>query len=65
MERRQIHARLDPRAWEAWDRWLTREGVTLSAALEAFGRELAEGRAPPVRVARRARVIDRERGSLR
>jgi hypothetical protein len=65
MPRRQVHARLDPVSAAAWDRWLTREGVTFSAVLEALGREIAEGRNPSKRVVRLARSIDRMRGSRR
>lgn len=65
MERRQVHARLDEPTAAAWERWLTREGVTLAAVLEALGREIGAGRAPSKRVVTLARKIDRERGSRR
>ena len=65
MSRRQVHGRLDDEAWTAWDRWLTREGLTFSAALEALGREMAAGHPPAKRVVELARKIDRERASRR
>jgi hypothetical protein len=63
MPRRQVHARLDDDAAAAWDRWLTREGLTFSGALEAIGREIAAGRPPSSKVVKLARQIDRERNS--
>jgi hypothetical protein len=63
MARRQVHARLDDEAAEAWDRWLTEEGLTFSAALESIGREIAAGRPPPQRVVKLARQIDRARSN--
>lgn len=65
MPRRQVHARLDEPAAEAWDRWLTAEGLTFSAALESIGREIAAGRPPSQRVVALARRIDRDRNSRR
>lgn len=65
MSRRQVHARLDEAAADAWDRWLTVEGLTFSAALESLGREIAAGRPPSKKVVALARRIDRERNSRR
>lgn len=62
MER--ISARLTDGAAGAWDRTCTREGVTLTALLEALGQAIALDRwHPPVTVVTAAKQIDRERRS--
>ena len=58
MEKRMLRGRVDEATGRAWDRWLLDQGVTLAAALEAIGREIAAGRPPSARVARLARQID-------
>jgi hypothetical protein len=65
MPRIMLRGRVDEDTARAWDRWLTAEGVTFSAVLEALGQEMAEGRPPSKRVAVLARKIDRERSSRR
>lgn len=64
-DRPELRGRVDPATLAAWDRWLTTEGLTTSAALEAIGREIAAGRPPSKRVVALARKIDRERSSRR
>jgi hypothetical protein len=60
----EIRARLTDEAAQAWDRLVTAEGVTVTALVEALGRELGEGTWRPTRRAvERARQIDRERRS--
>lgn len=62
MER--ISARLTDGAATAWDRSATTEGVTLTALLEALGRDMATGKwKPPRHAIELARKIDRERRS--
>lgn len=59
-----IRARLTDEAARAWDRTVTREGVTMTALIEALGREMADGHWKPTRHAiELARRIDRERRS--
>lgn len=59
-----IRARLSDESSRAWDRTVTREGVTMTALLEALGREMSAGRWHPTRGAvELARKIDRERRS--
>lgn len=47
MERKPMQARLTLRSRAAWDRTLTREGVTITALLEALGMEMAEAKWNP------------------
>lgn len=62
----QIKGDLSGPAGRAWDRFVTQEGVTTAALLEALCSELAEGRWKPTRrVVARARKIDVERRSRR
>lgn len=65
MARRQVHGRVDEETYAAWDRWVTSEGVTFAAVLEAIGREIAAGRPPSKRVVILARRIDRARYNKR
>lgn len=59
-----IRARLTDESSRAWDRTVTREGVTMTALLEAIGREIAAGRWQPTkRMIDQARRIDSERRS--
>lgn len=58
----RISARLSEHAGAGWDRTATREGVTLTALLEALGLDLADDHwKPPRRVIDEARRIDRDR----
>ena len=62
----QVQVRLSEDARRGWDRLCTDNGCTLTAVLEALGRELDAGRSPvPERVLKAAREIDRERRSRR
>lgn len=61
----EIRARLTEPAWESWDRLCASEGVTLTALLEALGRELGDQWQPTQRVLKAAREIDWERRSRR
>lgn len=56
---------MDPDSWAAWDRWLTDNNLTASAACEAICREIKAGRPPSARVVSLARQIDRERNNRR
>jgi hypothetical protein len=59
-------ARLDDDAAQAFDRLITRRGVTYTALIQALGELLAEGVDwVPEEAIRRARATDRERGSRR
>lgn len=40
----EVRARLTDEAYAAWDRAVTREGVTLTALVESIGREMAAER---------------------
>lgn len=65
MARRRVSYRLSDEALAGFDRMATRNGITITALLEAFG-QLARHRDPDgLEVVTRARAIDRERRSRR
>lgn len=59
-------ARLTEASYEAWERYVTRRGVSWTALIEALGEQLAAGEnwVPETAVVR-ARQLDRQRGSRR
>lgn len=60
----EIRARLSDEAKAAWERLCISEGVTITALIEALGRDLDEGGwTPSRRVFSEARRIDRARRS--
>jgi hypothetical protein len=63
MAAHEVRARLSAPSWAAWDRWVTQQGVTTTALIEAIAVELGEGWNPPARIVKRAREIDRARRS--
>jgi hypothetical protein len=65
MPRVMLRGRVEEDTAHCWDRFLTTEGLTFSAVLEALGQEMAVGRPPSRRVVKLARKIDRERSSRR
>lgn len=63
MEKRPLQARLTPEAHSGWDRMALDTGSTMSAIIEAMGREMRAGWRPPSKILKLARAIDRERHS--
>lgn len=62
----QIKGSLTDRSGRAWDRFVTSEGVSTAALLEALASALADGTWKPTkRIVADARRIDRERSSRR
>lgn len=59
-----LRARLSDDASHAWDAFATDAGVTMTALIEALGRDMAAGQWKPTkRVVDEARRIDHERRS--
>jgi hypothetical protein len=65
--RPELTTRLTPESRAAWDAALTRWGCSWTTLTEAMGEQLAAGNDSwiPREVIRRARLLDRERGSRR
>lgn len=63
MEKRTLQARLTPESHAGWERLALDTGSTMTALVEAIGRELRAGWRPPAKVVKAARAIDRERYS--
>lgn len=61
---RELRSRLSEPSGAAWDRMLTKEGITASGLVEAMGRLMAEGRwRPSAELLKVTKQIDRERRS--
>lgn len=62
----RVSIRLSDEAHQGWDREATRNGVTLTALIEALGQALCDGKRPiPATILDAARAIDFERRSRR
>lgn len=61
--RRQIHVKVCPVAWNAWEMFARKQGVSMAALIDAIGHQLAEAKPGPLQSAavNEAREIDANR----
>lgn len=62
-KRRLLQAKLTPEGHRGWEAASLDTGATMTALIEALGRQMASGWRPPAKVVKAARAIDRERYS--
>jgi hypothetical protein len=60
-DRHALHASISDRAYDNWQTFITDQGISVAAALEAIGRRLPEGRLELDEIVAAARRIDADR----